>query len=367
MPIPGDIPGQSEFVEATNGRLKEFLHRKREQVTAVDPGAGTLVDSLVSLTAGGKKLRPVLAWLGGRAAGRPGSERALTGLGVALELFQAAALIHDDVIDRSDTRRGQPSTHRWFARHHRDSEFSGDSDHYGMSGAILVGDLALSWAGEAFSGAEAVAAAPSPAAREVFERMHTEVITGQYLDVLAEVIPPAESEAGAVGRARNVLTYKAAKYSTEYPLELGCSLAGGGAELQRALAAAGLPLGIAFQLRDDILGVFGDPEVTGKPVGDDLREGKRTELIAYGLHRSAATAAAELEAVLGDPALDDQDVAKSREILTRSGARAAVEREIAQLAEESERSRAELSSLGVDEDVLTDFAAVAELLLARTS
>lgn len=367
MPTPGDIPGQSEFAAATNGRLEEFLRGKREQVAAIDPSAAPLVDSLLALTSGGKKLRPLLAWLGGQAADQGQSELAMVELGVALELFQGAALIHDDVIDRSDTRRGQPSTHRRFAHHHRDSGFTGDADHFGVASAILVGDLALSWAAEAFTRAEAAASAPSAAAREVFQRMHTEVITGQHLDVLAEVAPPADTESAAVGRARNVLTYKAAKYSTEYPLVLGCALAGGGADLQHALAESGLPLGIAFQLRDDILGVFGDPDLTGKPVGDDLREGKRTELIAYGLHRSPAPVAAELESLLGDPTLSEADVISAREMLRNSGALAEVEDEIDRLALQSARSRTQLAGLGVDDQVLQSLSTVADLLLARTS
>lgn len=367
MPTSGDIPGQSQFIEAVNGRITAFLTAKREQVSAIDPGAAAMTDSLIALTRGGKRLRPVLGWLGGQAAGSSDTEQSLARLGVALELFQAAALIHDDVIDRSDTRRGQPSTHRWFAEQHRAKGFTGDPDHYGISGAILAGDLALSWAAEAFAAAEASSAAGSPAAREIFERMHTEVITGQYLDVRAEVAPPAASETAAAGQARTVLTYKSAKYSTEYPLALGCALCGGSSELQQALAAAGLPLGIAFQLRDDVLGVFGDPEVTGKPVGDDLREGKRTELIAYGLHRAAPSAAAELEAMLGHPALGEAEVTRAREILTESGALARIEDEIARLAEQSQQRRDRLSALGVEAQVLESFTAVAQLLLARTS
>lgn len=367
MPTPGVIPGQSEFIGSTNSRTAEFLQQKRAQVTTVDPQAAPLVDSLLALTAGGKKLRPVLGWLGGLAADPEQPLPPLIELGTSLELFQAAALIHDDVIDRSATRRGQPSTHRRFARLHQEESFAGDAEHFGVSGAILTGDLALSWAAEAFSTAESLAAAPSHAAREVFQKMHTEVITGQYLDVRAEVAPPADSEAEAVTRARNVLTYKAAKYSTEYPLVLGCALAGGAAQLQQALAASGLPLGIAFQLRDDILGVFGDPELTGKPVGDDLREGKRTQLIAYGLHRASGSASAALESMLGRPDLSESEVDAARQILTDSGALAEVEDEISRLAEESEHFRTELPALGVQPGVLSSLTEVAALLLTRTS
>lgn len=372
MPPSGHLTDQAGFVAAVNHRVEEFLAEKREQVTAVDPQGAPLVDALIELSRGGKKLRPVLAWIGWRAAAaeghpEPRSASALLNLAAALELFQAAALVHDDVIDRSDTRRAQPSVHIRFEDRHRRSGWSGDAAHFGTTGAILSGDLALAWASELFD--LAVEAEPSNAlqAGRVFRQMHTEVITGQYLDVVAEVSGPTASESEAVHRARTVLTYKSAKYSTEYPIVLGCALAGGSAELCAALAAAALPLGVAFQLRDDVLGVFGDPGITGKPVGDDLREGKRTELIAYGLHRAPEPAAAELEAMLGNPELTEEDAARIQDILTSAGALAHVEAEISRLTARSQRTRQQLTDIGLASDVLGDFDAVAQLLVSRTS
>lgn len=357
-------------VENVNQRCREFLEDKRRHVEQIDPNSAAVVDSLLALTAGGKKLRPLLAWLGYRAAAgdqetSTGQQQEIIELGTALELFQAAALVHDDVIDRSDTRRGQPSTHRWFTQRHRDASFAGSAEHFGISGAILAGDLALAWANEAFTRAETLAET-SGTARGIFERMHTEVITGQYLDVLAEVDIATDPQTMR-SRARNVLIYKAAKYSVEYPLILGAALGGGSEDLLAALSEIGLPLGEAFQLQDDLLGVFGDPELTGKPVGDDLREGKRTELVAYGLTHAPAAEADELEQMLGTAELTQQEVSRAQEILRSCGAAQQVEAEISALAETSRDARGRLPELGVSAAVLDDLDDLAQRLVSRTS
>lgn len=357
---------RDDFVQQVNDRCTAFLGAKYDQITAISAQAAPLVDALSSLTSGGKKLRGVLAWIGWRAAGGAADHRAARDLGAALELFQAAALIHDDIIDRSATRRGQPSAHRRFQQLHLEHDFIGESEHFGLTGAILTGDLALSWASEAFADAEHAAPQATAEARARFGQMHTEVITGQYLDVHAEVAPPAADRRSALHRARTVLTYKSAKYSTEHPMALGCSLAGGGAELVSGLSAAALPIGVAFQLRDDLLGVFGDPALTGKPVGDDLREGKRTELIAHGLFGATVREARTLTAMLGREDLTDDDVGLARDILRASGAEAAVEAEIDALVQESAAACTQLAQQGVDAGVLADFEAVSQRLVART-
>lgn len=359
---------REEFISEVNARCAGFLSERHTEVEAVSQHAVPLVTALVALTRGGKKMRPALARLGWQAAS--GRGEAVVELGVALELFQAAALVHDDVIDRSATRRGLPSAHIRFERLHRASEFSGDRGHFGTTGAILSGDLSLAWASEAFFNAQSTASTDgltsSPLAARTFHRMHTEVITGQYLDVLEEVRTPAETEAEAVSRARGVLRYKAAKYSTEYPVVLGAALAGGSDQLCHAFAAAALPVGEAFQLRDDLLGIFGDPETTGKPVGDDLREGKRTELIAYGLFRSSASGAQELAQMLGDEELDEPQVERARDILTESGAVEEVERSIEELTAESVARTEELAQLGVSAEVLEEFDQLRGRLVLRT-
>ncbi|MGJ9405611.1 polyprenyl synthetase family protein [Nesterenkonia aurantiaca] len=359
---------REEFISEVNTRCAGFLQARHAEVHAVSEHAVPLVTALMTLTRGGKKMRPALARLGWQAAA--GRGEAVVELGVALELFQAAALVHDDVIDRSATRRGRPSAHIGFEQLHRESGFAGDCGHFGTTGAILSGDLSLAWASEAFFLAQSTAAqdglVSNTLAARSFHRMHTEVITGQYLDVLEEVRTPAETEAEAVARARGVLRYKAAKYSTEYPVVLGAALAGGSDQLCRAFAAAALPVGEAFQLRDDLLGVFGDPETTGKPVGDDLREGKRTELIAYGLFRSGGAGAQELNQMLGDPALSEAQVDRARAILLESGAVEEVERSIEELTGDSVARTQDLVELGVSAEVLEEFDQLRGNLVLRT-
>lgn len=356
-----------DFVQRVNTRGETFLGAKRSHIAEISADATPLVDALSALMRGGKKLRPILAWIGWRAAGGAHDAESPEHLGAALELFQAAALIHDDVIDRSDTRRGYPSTHKWFEQWHATKSYSGGREHFGTTGAVLSGDIALAWASEAFDAAWDAAPTPGPQGRPAFRTMHTDVIAGQYLDVVAEVDAAEVSEELALARARAVLTYKSAKYSTEYPVLIGASLAGASNELLAALSASTVPLGQAFQLRDDLLGIFGDTELTGKPVGDDLREGKRTELIAYGLFRSDPQSAARLNALLGHADLSTADVEEGREILRRCGAVTAVEEQIDSLVCRSNDAVLSLRALGVDGAVLADFAEIRDRLVTRTS
>ena len=243
----------------------------------------------------------------------------------ALELVQASALIHDDLMDRSDTRRGEPSVHRRFAARHAVEGWRGDGDGFGDRAALLVGDLALVWSDELLhtSGVDLDALVR---ARPVFDVMRTEVTVGQYLDVLSPVTGDLTLE-----RASKVARYKSAKYTVERPLLLGAALAGAPQPIFQAYEGYGLPLGEAFQLRDDILGVFGDPVRTGKPAGDDLREGKRTYLIAAAHEAADPAGRAELEAALGDPGLDAARVERLRDLITSTGALARTEERIATL------------------------------------
>ena len=253
---------------------------------AVSEDLAPLADALVQLLAGGKRLRPAFCYWGHRAAGGADGE-AIVNAAAALELFQACAIVHDDVMDGSDTRRGQPAAHRRFAALHRSRDWHGDPEAFGEGAAILLGDLCLSWSDEmlATSGF-----GPDELARgdRVFAEMRSELMGGQYLDLLEQA-----RGGGSVERALRVARYKSAKYTIEKPLHLGAALAGGGQEVLDGFSGYGLPLGEAFQLRDDLLGVFGDPAQTGKPAGDDLREGKRTALVAMALE-AADDAQAEL-------------------------------------------------------------------------
>ena len=328
--------------EGVDAALARHVASLRGTVLAISPDAAPLVDAVERMLAGGKRLRAAFCYWSWRAhGGTPGDEReaAVLRTGAALELFQAAALFHDDVMDDSGTRRGLPTAHRVFADEHRTSQRRGEARRFGDGAAILLGDLALVASDEEM--ARALADLPAPvarAARAVFDLMRTEVTVGQYLDLLAQTMPwgdPADDER----RARDVVRTKAARYSVEHPLVLGAALAGADEEALAGCRAVGLPLGEAFQLRDDLLGVLGDPATTGKPAGDDLREGKRTVLVARAL--ALATRAGDTEAVatlargVGDPGLDADAIAGLTALLVRTGAVDEVESLIDELRSET--------------------------------
>jgi geranylgeranyl diphosphate synthase type I len=307
-----------------NAALEAFLARQARALAAVSPDCGELVASVQDLTRGGKRLRPAFCYWGWRGAGGPNGEQIVTAA-TALELFQAAALIHDDVMDDSDTRRGMPAVHRRFAALHRASGWVGDRERFGLAGAVLAGDLCLTWSDELLteSGLDAAAQARG---RVWFDRMRTEVMGGQYLDMLEQASAGRGTRGGtAIERARRVIRYKSAKYSVEHPLLMGGALAGADEATLAAYSAFGLPLGEAFQLRDDVLGVFGDPQDTGKPAGDDLREGKRTVLVAAALEAATPSQRALVERLLGDPKLDTAGVDALREVIVATGALRRVE------------------------------------------
>ncbi|MFJ9440709.1 polyprenyl synthetase family protein [Kitasatospora sp. NPDC101235] len=320
-----------------NAALATFMDGQSVLLAKISPQLVPAADALRDfLLDGGKRLRPAFCYWGWRGAGGPAGGAggdAIANAAAALELLQASALVHDDLMDRSDTRRGLPSVHRRFEALHRDSGWRGDREQYGASAAVLLGDLLLIWCDELFlrCGLEPAAVL---AAKPVFDLMRTEVMVGQYLDVLEPVAGDSTDE-GALERAQTVLHYKSAKYTIERPLQVGALLAGAGPELVEAYGAFGLPLGEAFQLRDDLLGVFGDPAVTGKPAGDDLREGKRTLLVAHAMRGLSAADARYLDERLGAPDLAAPEVAELRELVARSGAPELVERRIEELMRQS--------------------------------
>ncbi|MGV8978706.1 MAG: polyprenyl synthetase family protein [Cellulomonas sp.] len=303
--------------------------------------ADRLADAVAVMLSGGKRLRAAFCYWSWRAhGGHRGAPREQVVLEVcaALELFQAAALFHDDVMDDSDTRRGLPAAHRTFADLHVSEEWSGDARRFGESAAILLGDLALVLSEQAFR--EAISGETKPLrdqAGAVFDLMRTEVTVGQYLDVLAQALPWGHDPAADEARARDVIRAKSARYSVEHPLVLGAVLAEADDHELDACRTIGLPLGEGFQLRDDLLGVFGDPATTGKPAGDDLREGKRTVLVARAMARAQAAGDAGTVAMfrrdLGRRDLDDHAVRALADAIAATGAPADVERLISQLTD----------------------------------
>jgi geranylgeranyl diphosphate synthase type I len=338
-------------VEDLRGRVNKvldgFVERQQPVLDAVSEDLDPIVQSARSILAGGKRLRPAFAYWGWRAAGGTDSEEIVTAV-TSLELLQACALIHDDVMDGSDTRRGQPSVHRRFATMHRGAQWFGSPDGFGTGAAILLGDLALTWADELLF-ASGLPGDSLLRAKPVYDRMRTELMAGQYLDLLEQA-----RGGGSVERALRVARYKAAKYTVEGPLHLGGTLAGADERLLHTFTAFGLPLGEAFQLRDDLLGVFGDTRSTGKPAGDDLREGKRTVLIAYAAERATPAQRDVLRRHLGDPHLSEDGVAALREVIVDTHAHTEVEQLICTLTETATTALA-----GVNEpagSVLTDLA-----------
>jgi geranylgeranyl diphosphate synthase type I len=311
--------------------LYAFVDRQRPVLSAVSGDLAPMLSALDTLLAGGKRLRPAFCYWGWRGAG--GDDRPeIFAAAASLELLQATALIHDDVMDRSDTRRGQPAVHRRFEALHAGSEWRGSAEAFGTGAAILLGDVCLTWCDEMFQGSGLPADALRRG-RPFFDLMRTEVMCGQYLDLVGQVRGARTPGGAMVEAALRVVRYKAAKYTIERPLHLGAALAG--SDAMDALSAYGLPLGVAFQLRDDVLGVFGDPAETGKPAGDDLREGKRTVLIGLTLERATPAQTRTLESLLGDPALDASGVDLLRSMIVGTGALEACEEMIGRYAAEA--------------------------------
>ncbi len=301
--------------------LTRFHDRVLPRLVALHPALAPLAEELRAFVSrGGKRLRPVLLLVGHELAG--GNPRDVMGAAVAVELLHTCALLHDDVIDDADTRRGHPTTHVAFRAAHARQEGAGDPVRYGEAVAILLGDLAFVHADEALLDCDV----PSPAllaGMRTFVQLREEVMAGQVLDVHAAATHSTDPEL-----ALRVATLKSGRYSVTRPLQLGAVLAGATPRLLAALERVGEPLGRAFQLRDDVLGVFGDDEATGKSVSGDLAEGKRTLLIAEAWARLDAEGRAELTDRLGAPDLTADQAARLRARLQDCGARAAVERRI---------------------------------------
>lgn len=287
------------LLQLIQNELDDFCAQRREEFASISDDLFPLIDFATTLMSGGKRFRAQFcywSWAGHLGNVSELSEleqerslQAIVGICAALEMFHAAALVHDDLIDQSDTRRGHPAVHKSFEKLHELSGWVGQSDRFGLAGSVLVGDLLLNWSSEIFG--NALQYAPTRdielACRAEFSRMRVEIMAGQYLDVLEENAGPQRDPSEAVARANRVMLYKTAKYSIEAPLLIGAAFAGANSSAKKSIETFAIPLGLAFQLRDDVLGVFGDPKVTGKPAGDDLREGKRTVLV--GLTRETLT------------------------------------------------------------------------------
>ena len=306
-------------------RLEALLAVERERWAKVDADLVPPIDEIARLVlAGGKRLRPAFCFWGFVGAGGDPTDELVIDAGAALELLHAFALFHDDVMDGSLTRRGEPTTNAKFEASHGANKLAGESRRFGDGVAILVGDLAYVYSDQLMRNA-------SPQAWTIWNELRIELNFGQYLDMLGSAMNERCRE-----KAERICRYKSGKYTIERPLHLGALLAAPTRrdELIPVLSTYGLPLGDAFQMRDDVLGAFGDTAITGKPVGDDLREGKPTPLMAIATSRANAVQLKELQLV-GNQDLTPAQIARVQEVIRETGALDELEVVITRLTDEA--------------------------------
>ncbi len=312
------LPEPSVVRDEVDSVLADFLAQRAQ--AAPGPEMTPLFTALSGLLDGGKRLRALMCVAGWYAGGGGSADRdRIVRVAASLELFHAFALVHDDVMDGSDLRRGRPTAHRALATAYlADGRPPRRATAHGLAAGLLLGDLVLTLSDDLIRtgpGAEAMWRI-----QPLLETMRSQLVYGQYLDLLASGGPCDDVEA-----ALRIVRYKTASYTVEWPLRIGAALGGAGPDVHSACSEFAIPLGEAFQLRDDLLGVFGDPATTGKPVGDDIREGKATVLIALALQSGSAADRQLLRTAVGDPNLADEDFGRVREVIERSGARQRVE------------------------------------------
>src|SRR5687768_6407764 len=314
-PVASPPESLATIAARVNERLVALVEGERDRWAALDADlAGPFEEINRMVQAGGKRLRPAFCHWGFVGAGGNAEDPRVVDVGAAFELMHAFALFHDDVMDDAATRRGEPTTHAVYAATHRMSGWTGESRRFGEGAAILIGDLAFVLSDELLIGVP-------EAVWRMWNELRTELNVGQFLDILGSVRRERRLE-----KAERIARYKSGKYTIERPLHLGALLAAPDREVELlpALSAYGLPLGDAFQMRDDVIGAFGDTAITGKPVGDDLREGKPTPLLARAVARASASQRDVLDLV-GRPGMTDADVAAVQSVIVETGALAELE------------------------------------------
>ncbi len=353
MAVPLDLATLRAHVDDA---LLRYVDIAEPRVVGMDARlAEPLAELRAFVTGGGKRLRPTSAILGYAAAGGDDLD-AVLGPALALELLHTCALLHDDIIDDAPTRRGRPTSHAHFASVHADAGWDGASAAYGAAVAILLGDLAFVQADELFFSSTTTPEV-ALAGFGVFTTLREEVMAGQYLDLQHATTRGRDAET-----AMRIASLKSGRYSIARPLQLGAVLAGGDDELCTGLLRFGDPLGRAFQLRDDLLGVFGDEETTGKSAASDLVEGKRTYLVAATLERLDPGEAVLFESLLGRPDLDPDGAEELREMMRSSGGLEATRDRI-----ETERlqATAALDELVIPEEARSALHELAEFIVRR--
>ena len=367
-------PLSQAFREAVSAEISAFVSEQSSVLDSMGPELVPVHLMASQLLCGGKRLRPAFCvWGYIAAAGIPSDEelKSLLAAAGSLDVLHVSALIHDDLMDSSDLRRGRPAAHRQFEALHANAGWLGDSAGFGRAGALLLGDLLVMWSAQMLHGA-GLDQSTLERALPIVEAMRTEVTCGQYLDIVAQA-HPLRKRAPAIGSLRptielalddasRVVEYKAARYTVQRPCQMGAALGDGDDELYFALGAYGSPLGRAFQFRDDLLGVFGDPKVTGKPVGDDLREGKRTVLVAHAYAHAGDAGQKLLLQRLGDPGLDETGINELQQVIVESGARDTVE---SMINEYYERALKALHDTEITEEGRTGLTALADAAVRR--
>ena len=333
--------------------LRQFLDGQAHYLEKISSDLAPVNSALKDfLLEGGKRLRPIFAYAGYLGAGGVENKNALKAA-ASLELLQACALIHDDVMDGSDTRRNKPSIHKRFEEFHREHQLRGKSPNFGVASAVLLGDLALIWSDVMLN----QSALGDDVHRKVFaihDEMRIELMAGQYLDVFEQ-----SRDSFSVERALTIARYKSGKYSIERPLHFGAAMAHHDGAIEAGYSAYGLPLGEAFQLRDDLLGVFGEPSETGKPAGDDLREGKRTVLIALAYQRGTTDERRLIDNRLGATDIAPSDISELQYVIKRSGAVDEVETMITERAESAISALQTIDISAGAQQILHDLALIA--------
>lgn len=352
-------PLSPEFLSAVSTTLSDFLDRQLPLIEEV--AVPELLNVARSATDGGKRLRPAFCyWSYVAAAGVPEDDAALLAVASSLDLLHVSALVHDDLIDDADTRRGLPAAHKRFEAYHGERGGRGNAAEFGVSTAILLGDLLLMWSLELADSSGAPGLART---RGLLNAMRSEVTAGQFLDVSAQYgVTGAATFAAELEVARRVLEFKSARYSIRRPSQIGASLGGADESLLATLGEFGSVIGRAFQLRDDVLGVYGEAAVTGKPYGGDIHEGKRTVLVLTALAGDDPERSAELQSLLGAPGLTDSDVGRAADLIRESGALDQVESTIEANLRHAQQL---LSRTPMAEEGRTALAALADLSVNR--
>lgn len=345
------INALSKFKEKLDLELKKYLDEKVEEAKRIDPQATKLVKAVRRMVlAGGKRLRPAFMYYGYKAAGG-NDEEAIIYTCQSIELLHAYLLIHDDIIDNSDLRRGQPTVHKFFERSNTSL-----TRNFGVNAAILAGDYASTFAQEILS--------RSPfsdheirRARKILDQLLLEVIAGEFVDVLSGLKPQSSWE-----EQEKILEYKAARYTIVRPLHLGAALADAHDEIFNTFTAYGIPLGKAFQIQDDILGMFGDEEKLGKPADSDIKEGKKTYLILKALEEANNEQRRVLQKTVGNIDARDDEIDAVRQIVKETGAYDFAVRAAKKLIREA---KAALDGVEIEKESQEYLLGIADYMLQR--